>query len=154
MSADAFFSRLNPLISWILRSPFHRLLSPGLMLVTVTGRRTGRRYTIPVGYQRDGETLAVMVSEARRKSWWRNYLEPAPLELRLRGRKLQGRAEVVAPGTDEFRRGAARTLQRMPWLGRVFRIDYDRRAGLNDEQVERLGEEIAMLRITLERDPH
>ena len=113
MSADAFFSRLNPLISGILRSPFHWLLSPGLMLVTVTGRRTGRRYTIPVGYQRDGETLAVMVSEARRKSWWRNYLEPAPLELRLRGRKLQGRAEVVAPGTDEFRRGAARTCRQL-----------------------------------------
>ena len=152
MSMDAFFTRLNPLISGILRSPFHWLLSPGLLLITVTGRRSGRRYTIPVGYQRDGETLGVMVSEARRKSWWRNYLEPGPVELRLRGRQLRGQAEVVAPGTDEFRRGASRTLQRMPWLGRVFGIDYDRRTGLTGEQVERLGEEIAMVRITLERE--
>ncbi len=154
MSVDAFFTRLNPLISGILRSPFHWLLSPGLLLITVTGRRTGRRYTIPVGYQRDGETLAVMVSEARSKAWWRNYLEPAPVELRLRGRQRRGQAEVVAPGTEQFRRGAARTLQRMPWLGRVFGIDYDRRTGLTDEQVERLGEKIAMVRIRLERDSH
>ncbi len=154
MSVDAVFTRFNPLISGILRSPFHWLLSPGLLLITVTGRRTGRRYTIPVGYQRDGETLAVMVSEARRKSWWRTYLEPAPVELRLRGRELRGEASVVAPGTVEFRRGAARTLQRMPWLGRAFGIDYDRRAGLTGEQLERLAEEIAMVRITLERESH
>lgn len=154
MSVDAFFTRLNPLIVGILRSPFHWLLSRGLLLITVTGRKTGRRYTIPVGYQRDGETLDVMVSEARRKSWWRNYLEPAPLELRLCGRSRRGRAVVVHPGTDEFRHGVAHTLKRMPWLGRVFRVDYDRREGLTDEQVVRLGEEIAMVRITLESEPH
>jgi deazaflavin-dependent oxidoreductase (nitroreductase family) len=152
MSMDSFFTRLNPLISGILRSPLHWLLSPGLLLITVTGRRTGRRYTIPVGYQRDGETLAVMVSEAGRKSWWRNYREPGPVEVRLRGRSHSGRAELVAPATDEFRRSATRTLQRMPWLGRVFGIDYDRRTGLSDEQLERLGEQIAMVRITLERE--
>ena len=73
---DALTSRLNPLVVAILRTPWvHWLLSPGLMLITVTGRRSGRRYTIPVGYQRDESDVIVLVSEARKKQWWRNYLE-------------------------------------------------------------------------------
>jgi hypothetical protein len=35
----------------------------------------------------------------------------------------------------------------MPWLGRVFRLDYDRKQGLQEEQLEHLGEEIAVVRI-------
>jgi hypothetical protein len=149
VSADSFFTRLNPLIAGVLRSPLHWLLSPGLMLITVTGRRSGRRSTFPVGYQRDGDELTVMVSEARRKSWWRNFEEPAPIELRLRGRALRGRAEVVRPGSVAFERACARTLRRMPWLDRAFGIDYDRRRGLDEAQLEALGRQIAVVRIVL-----
>ena len=51
LSIDSVMSRLNPAICAVLRSRFHWLLSRGLMLVTVTGRKSGRQYTIPVGYQ-------------------------------------------------------------------------------------------------------
>jgi len=149
MDADAFFSRLNPLIGWLLRSPLHVLLSSGLMLLTVTGRRTGRRYTIPVGYQRDGDQIVVMVSRARRKSWWRNYAEAAPVELVLKGRELAGRAELVTPGSEEFRQLSAKTLRRMPWLGGQFGIAYDAKAGLTDDQAKQLTDEIAIVRIAL-----
>ena len=151
MSVDGVLSRLNPVIAALLRSPLHPLLSPGLVLVTVTGRRSGRRYTIPVGYQRDGDDLVVMVSEARRKQWWRNYYEPGPVAVRLRGRDRAGRAALVAPGSDEFREIAERTLARVPYMRRVFRVpDYDRRAGLRSDQLDFLGEEIAIVRIRLE----
>ncbi len=149
MSVDRFFSRLNPLIVGILRSPLHALLSGGLMLLTVTGRRSGRRFTFPVGYQRQGGELVVMVSEARRKSWWRNFSEPGGVEMRVRGRELSGEAQLVDPGSAEFRSSCERTLRRMPWLGRVFRIDYDRNRGLGEEQLEHLRKEIAVVRIRL-----
>ena len=151
MSVDGVLSRLNPVIAGVLRSPVHFVLSPGLALLTITGRRTGHRYRIPVGYQRDGDDLVVMVSEARRKQWWRNYYEPAPIEVRLRGREHTGRAEVVAPGSDRFRELADRTLRRVPWMRRVFRVaDYDPRAGLRADQLDRLGEEIAIVWIRLQ----
>ena len=67
MSVDGAISLLNPLVAALLRSPLHRVLSSGLLLLTVTGRHSGHRYSIPVGYQRDGDDLVVMVSEARRK---------------------------------------------------------------------------------------
>jgi hypothetical protein len=39
----------------------------------VTGRRSGVRYTIPVGYRRRGDVLDALVSKAPTKQWWRNY---------------------------------------------------------------------------------
>ena len=151
MSVDGILSRLNPLIAGLLRSPLHPVLSPGLLLLTVTGRKTGQHYSIPVGYQRDGDDLLVMVSEARRKQWWRNYYEPGPVSVRLRGRERAGRAALVANGSDEFREIAERTLRRVPYMRRVFRVaDYDPGAGLRDDQLDQLGEEIAIVRIRLE----
>lgn len=150
MSADAWASRMNPLVAALLRSPLHFLLSPGLVLLTVTGRRSGRRYAIPVGYQRDDDEIVVMVSKAKSKQWWRNYYEPAPVSLRLRGRERAGYAELVAPGSEEFRVWTERTLRRMPWMRRVFRVDFDPQTGLRTDQLDDLGEEIAIVRIRLE----
>jgi hypothetical protein len=149
VSVDALLSRCNPVVAAILRSPCHFLLSPGLALLTVTGRRTGRRYAIPVGYRRDGDDVIVMVSEARKKRWWRNYYEPAPIEVRLRGSDLLGTAELVAPGSEEFRAHAEETLRRVPGMGRVFRVAYDRQTGLRPDQLDFLGEEIAIVKIRL-----
>src|SRR5437588_11342892 len=40
---------VNPALKALLRSPMHRLLRKNLMLLTVTSRKTGRTYTLPVG---------------------------------------------------------------------------------------------------------
>jgi deazaflavin-dependent oxidoreductase (nitroreductase family) len=116
VDADRVMSRLNARIGWLLRSPLHPLLSFGLMLITVTGRRSGRRYTIPVGYQRHGDSIRVLVSKPHRKQWWRNFREPAAVELRVRGKALRGRARVVPSDTPEFREAVAETLRRLPFL--------------------------------------
>jgi F420H(2)-dependent quinone reductase len=69
----AVFNRtVNPIVSGLLRSPAHRLLSGRLALITVTGRVSGRSYTIPVLYERDGGTVRIQVGWPERKRWWRN----------------------------------------------------------------------------------
>lgn len=153
MDLDRVMTRLNPAIIWILRSPLHRLLSSGLMLVTVTGRRSGRRYTIPVGYQRDGAVLTVLVSHAPRKQWWRNYRDPAPIEVHLRGRTRTGRARVVPGDAAEFREAVDATLRRLPSLGRQFGIAYERGAGLGDAQWRTVATNGALLKIVLDGRP-
>ena len=152
MSVDDFFSKLNPLLRAILRSPFHWLLSPGLMLLTVTGRKTGRRYTFPVGYQQRGDRIAVLASEAHKKSWWRNLREPGTVEVLIKGRTRKATGVLIAPGTTEFKEHTERALRRVPGLARVFRVEgYDRSAGLSDSQLAALGDEIAVVEIRLER---
>ena len=34
----------NDFMVWVLRSPFHGMLSNGMMLITITGRKTGKTY--------------------------------------------------------------------------------------------------------------
>jgi hypothetical protein len=43
---------INPIICALLRSPLHRLLSEQMLLLTYAGRRSGRRFTLPLGYAR------------------------------------------------------------------------------------------------------
>ena len=143
------FTRMNGLIVGLLRSPLHALVDPALMLVTVTGRKSGKRYTIPVGYQRDGERITVLVSRARTKKWWRNYREPGPIEVYTRGRSHHATATVVLPGTPEFASAFETTFEQMPWLSPQFGIRYARGSGLTTEQRAILAGEGAVVRIEL-----
>ena len=83
---------VNPIVSVILRSPFHRLLSAQLMLLSVRGRRTGRWVTVPVGRHELDGMLLVSVSGR-----WRHNLagDAAPVRLVLDGRQCDGYAEVI-----------------------------------------------------------
>ena len=45
---------VNPVLRVLLRSPAHRLLSGSVLLLQYTGRRTGRRYGLPVMYASSG----------------------------------------------------------------------------------------------------
>ena len=131
---DRLMTRLNPLVTWVLRSPLHPLLDRGLLMLRVTGRRTGRKYWIPVGYQRDGGTITVLVSKAPRKQWWGNYRDPGPADVLLRGRTLHGRAHVVPTESTRFQETIERTFRRVPGIGRQFGVRHDRRTGVTAAQ--------------------
>lgn len=95
----ALFNRtVNPLVAGLLQSPVHAALSRQLVLITVTGRKTGRAYRFPVLYRRDGDRVVIPIGWPERKRWWRNLRTAAPVELRLRGRRRTGSA--VAEGDE------------------------------------------------------
>jgi deazaflavin-dependent oxidoreductase (nitroreductase family) len=82
----------NDFMSWVLRSPLHGMLSNGMMLITVTGRRTGKTYTTPVGYYEEGGDLWILTS--RDRSWWRNLQSGADVKLLLKRKPVNGFAET------------------------------------------------------------
>jgi deazaflavin-dependent oxidoreductase (nitroreductase family) len=63
------------------------------MLITVTGRKTGKKYSTPVGFYRDGDTLWILSS--RDRTWWRNVCDGAEVGMRIRGKEVRGFAEAV-----------------------------------------------------------
>jgi F420H(2)-dependent quinone reductase len=85
---------VNPLVRGLLRSPAHGLVSSRLALLTVTGRRSGRTFTFPVGYRRDGDRVTIGVDWPERKRWWRNLLDAAPVEIWLAGVRRTGTGEA------------------------------------------------------------
>jgi hypothetical protein len=140
--------RMNPAIVAILRSPFHWLASAGLMALTITGRRTGRVYTIPVGYHDVGDAIVVLVSGAANRTWWRNFRQPHPAELTLRGAPVHAVGMVLRPEDDEFRRRAEQAFARAAFIPRIFGIEFDPVAGLAPEQLRDLAAYAAVVRFT------
>ena len=90
----------NRAVAVLLRSPLHPLVSGRLTLITVTGRRSGRRHTFPVAYSQSEERLRIPVLWPRRKVWWRNLRDGAPISLRLRGEHRTGSAHAKVDGPD------------------------------------------------------
>jgi len=82
----------NDFMAWVLRSPFHGMLSNGMMLITITGRKTGKKYTTPVGYYREGNSLWVITS--RDRTWWKNLCGGADVGLLLKRKQVSGFAEL------------------------------------------------------------
>ena len=89
----AVFNRTaNPVVSAVLSSPLHPLLSRSLALITITGRHSGRRYTFPVGYRQNGDRVLINVGWPERKQWWRNLRDAGRVEMRIRGTRRKGQA--------------------------------------------------------------
>ena len=86
----------NDFMSWMLRSPLHGILSDGMLLLTVTGRKTGKQYTTPVGYYREAGYLWVITS--RDRTWWKNLRGGAEVALLLKRKPVTAIAE---PDLDE-----------------------------------------------------
>jgi len=83
----------NGIMTVLLRSPLDGLVSRRVVLITVSGRRSGRLYTTPVNYVRDGDIITVI--SRRNRTWWRNLRGGAQVTVRVRGKDLKGVAEVV-----------------------------------------------------------
>ena len=81
----------NDFVTFFLRTPLCVFLG-NTMLITVTGCRTGKRYSTPVGFYKDGENLWVLTN--RDRTWWRNVKSGADVSLLLKGKTVRALAEV------------------------------------------------------------
>ena len=83
----------NDFVTFMLRTPLHVFLG-NTMLITVTGCKTGKKYSTPVGFYREGDTLWVLSS--RDRTWWRNLKNGSNVSLLLKGRAVRafGEAEL------------------------------------------------------------
>lgn len=109
----------NPLVAWLLKSPLHRLVDRSLVLLTFTGRKSGRSISTPVNYLRDGDDLWVV--SWRERTWWRNLRANPAVSLLLQGNTVQGRAEVIEE-RDRTARSLADFYRKSPGYARYVGI--------------------------------
>ena len=112
----------NPFVIALLRSPLHGLFDTHTMLITLTGRTSGKRYTFPVSYVHDGETLFVI--SQRDRTWWKNLQGSAPVTLSLEGHEVKARGESFTE-TETVANHLLRIMQRVPAYQRLLHIKLD-----------------------------
>jgi len=98
-SRSRAFVVLNPFMRFMLRRPIRRIQGR-LLLLSFTGRRSGKRYTIPLSYtEEDDGSLLVPGGGA-----WKRNLEPGrPVTVRLRGADRVADPDLIAD-PDEIER--------------------------------------------------
>jgi F420H(2)-dependent quinone reductase len=85
------FRVVNVPIRFVLGLPISTPLGKRLMLVHLTGRKTGRHYRQPISYVRDGETLLTPGGGR----WKLNLVQGQSTRVHLRGRDISLRPELV-----------------------------------------------------------
>lgn len=145
---SAFFFRwiLNPLMKAILKSPLHRFASREQMLITFTGRKSGKKYTTPVGYSIAGDTVLCFTDS----TWWKNLRGGAEVTLRIRGRDRKGLAEPTWDDVPRIAEGLRKFLIQVPSYARFYDLTLEQDGTPNAEDLKRAAESAVMIEIRLQ----
>lgn len=88
---------MNRVIRGLLHVPgLSKVVGSRLLTVYVTGRKSGRRYTVPVAYTRHDGALLIGTPFG----WGRNLRTGEPVEILLRGRKRLADVQVYSSEDD------------------------------------------------------
>jgi len=81
-----------------------RLAGGPVLLLTTTGRKSGRERTVPLLYLPDGENLVIVGSNggtATHPAWWLNLRSNPEATVEIGGWKMRVRAEEAGPAEKE-----------------------------------------------------
>jgi hypothetical protein len=136
----------NPIVKFLLRSPLHSAMSGSTLLITYTGRKSGKQYTLPVSYLRKDNTLTAFSSRSR--NWWRNLRGEAPVELLLQ-RQVHRAVGEVMEDSAEVVEGLRAYLLQAPQLARFFKIAFDEEGKPDQGDLEREAEDLVLIKFRL-----
>jgi deazaflavin-dependent oxidoreductase (nitroreductase family) len=136
---------VNQTMKFVLRSPVHGMVSKTVLLITFTGRKSGKTYTTPVDYSQSGDQVTIFTHA----NWWKNLRGEAPVLLRIRGRELQGFPEPVAEDKQAVAAGLVEHLRKVPSDAKYYGVTFDELGNPNPEEVEKAAQTVVMIRIQL-----
>jgi deazaflavin-dependent oxidoreductase (nitroreductase family) len=93
----------NKITMGLLRSPLHGVMSRNLLVLAYEGRKSGRRYAVPLQYIDVDRKYVILAGNADQKTWWRNFEEPAAVSVRIRGRDVTATAQIADDDTEKTR---------------------------------------------------
>lgn len=136
---------LNGLMGLMLRTPLvQRLAGKMFALMTVTGAKTGRRYTTPVQYLTHGGEFVVL--SQRMRTWWRNIRSRPAVEMRIEGTRVHGHARIASD--SEAPVVLAACLEEQPQVARFYGLEPDASGTVRAEDVDRLLERVVVIVVT------
>ncbi|HZT98682.1 MAG TPA: nitroreductase family deazaflavin-dependent oxidoreductase [Ktedonobacteraceae bacterium] len=136
----------NQIVALLLRSPMHRLISNTLLLLTFTGRKSGKEYSIPLGYGRQGNTLTLFTDHP----WYKNLLARPTVKVRLQGKERTGTAEVILDDKELTAHEILAFVRHHPRAARAYSVTFDAEGQPNQESLRKAAERFVLIRVKLE----
>jgi deazaflavin-dependent oxidoreductase (nitroreductase family) len=107
---------------WLLRHGLMGSLADEIMVITVTGRKTGRQYSTPIGYLRDGETIIAL---SRGSNWYKNAVATGRAQIEIKQQRMNVRVEAVTDQAERARIFAPYQRDRAKNFARLFGVPVD-----------------------------
>jgi deazaflavin-dependent oxidoreductase (nitroreductase family) len=141
----------NPFVRFILRSPFHKVMSAAVLLITYRGRKSGKTYTLPVNYVQVGETVYIVPGMPEQKTWWRNLCGGAAVTLTMKGKPVNGSA-LVLQGDGEAAAEALRYyLKRFPPSAKLHGVRLEADGACNVDDLRKAAQSMVVVKVDLEQ---
>lgn len=141
---------MNRVMSLILRLPvLHQAISKMILLLTFTGRKSGKHYTTPVGYIRmDGK---IYLLTKRFRKWWHNFETTADVIVRVEGSDYQAQATALTD-PDVTVPIITRIVQMRPREAEIFHIHLREDGQPDVDSVREMARRIVVIEIDNLRD--
>lgn len=142
----------NPIVRLILRSSLHGVMSQSVMLITYTGRKSGKEYTLPVSYLQDNNSVYVIPGMPEKKAWWHNIQTDTPVKLTLRGKEISARASLLKADKDmdTMTRALELFFRKMPAGAGLYRVRKEADGSFNKDDLKRAAGSMVMVGINLD----
>ncbi|MBI5668503.1 MAG: nitroreductase family deazaflavin-dependent oxidoreductase [Chloroflexi bacterium] len=89
----AIMRAANPIIGFLVRRNIGPL-SKELMIITHTGRKSGRQYSTPIGYVREGDSILAFTLGGT-SQWYKNIQQNPEVTLTIQGKPIPAHAEPI-----------------------------------------------------------
>jgi nitroimidazol reductase NimA-like FMN-containing flavoprotein (pyridoxamine 5'-phosphate oxidase superfamily) len=143
---DVLYAALNPVVQGLLRSPFHGAASANLCVLNYRGRHSGRKYTTPLSFVREGSHVRLLSSHNTR--WWNNFLgDGAEVEIEIARQTYHGVAKSTVEDSEAFRSGVRAFLTALPRDARVYGIKLDSNRRPRQQDIERAAGHVVLVDI-------
>lgn len=134
----------NPIVIFILKSPLHPYFSRSTLLIEFAGRKTGKKYTLPVSYVQVDQDLLII--SLKRRKWWRNLEGSQPFTILHRGRRKKAAAQVFTSIQDVSRELGIYVTE-LKWIAKHLDIGMDNDNRPVQADLEKSAEKRVILRI-------
>lgn len=113
-----------------------------LIVVTTTGRVTGRQYSVPISYLRDGDSIYALNTRGI-SNWYRNIRANGKALLEIKGRKIAAHGEIITD-PEESRSIINRYRNHPELFKRLMGVEPD----ASEEEITRVLARVRFVRFT------
>jgi hypothetical protein len=118
------------------------------MIITFTGRSSGKQYITPVSYYQEGDQVICFTHA----EWWKNIGAGATVNVRVRGQDYEGHGVAIPDDVDQKEGGLFKLLKAVPSDAGFYTVKLDENKEPVMEDIKRAVADSVMIQITVQAE--